>query len=256
LPPLLNVVFGAHELVRLKARLVPFGRIVLRPSRTDAGPAPAPRVPGAIAFEAVTFGYREGEAVLDRRSFTWPEGILLLQGANGSGKTTLFRLLLGLREPQGGRILLAGEPLSGRGLRARAGYLTQRPFLGEPHTTVEEAIRWIAPDASRAQMESALAMTGLLALLEKREGDVLRRPIGELSGGQRQRLALARILCREAAVVVLDEPDANLDQEGLRALVGVIERLRAEGRMVAVAAHGPLGRTLEGLAWDLDERAS
>jgi ABC-type transport system involved in cytochrome bd biosynthesis fused ATPase/permease subunit len=85
-------------------------------------------------------------------------------------------------------------------------------------------------------LHGALARVGLAPLA--RDGvDLLDSAVGELSAGQRQRLALARVLLQDAAIYLLDEPDANLDRAGI-ALVGEIVRdLVARGRMVAIAAH-------------------
>jgi ABC-type multidrug transport system fused ATPase/permease subunit len=257
LPPLLSVVFGVQEVLRLKQRLAPFERIVLRPPRADQGRAGTPMLPAEIVFDDVSFAYGDGALALEHRSFTWPDGVVVLRGSNGSGKTTLLRLLLGLREPRSGRIRIGETDLSAidpHELRMRAAYVPQRPFLGDAHTSIEEAVRWLVPGIERSAIERALDRTGLLEPLRRvaRGEDVLARPIGELSGGQRQRLALARALCKGAQIVLLDEPDVNLDREGLHSLLEAIRTLRAEGKMVAVAAHGPIGNEIEGRVWDLD----
>jgi ABC-type transport system involved in cytochrome bd biosynthesis fused ATPase/permease subunit len=86
-------------------------------------------------------------------------------------------------------------------------------------------------------MTRALTRTRLLDALAGRGSSALDVRVGELSAGQRQRLALARVLLQDAHIVLLDEPDANLDRDGIAMVRALLEELVAEGRMVAVAAH-------------------
>jgi ABC-type transport system involved in cytochrome bd biosynthesis fused ATPase/permease subunit len=131
--------------------------------------------------------------------------------------------------------------------RAQIAFLPQRPYLPQ-RAEVGAAVRLLAPEASDARILAALDRVGILPALRLVASDPLRVGVDVLSVGQRQRLALARLLCRDAAVLVLDEPDANLDREGI-ALVGDILRESARDRMIVFAAHTPelvsiAGRTL------------
>lgn len=260
LPPILGVVFGAQELIRIIERLGPFATVALRPDRADitraAAPRGAPQV-SAIELDAVEFAYEQGAPnVLDGSSFVWGGGTVVLRGPNGSGKSSVLRLLLGLRDPQAGRVRIGGVDLRDLdvcALRRRIAYVSQRPYLGEPYTTVGESLRLLSPEGvSRARIEQALERTGLSHALERDGADPLERTIGELSVGQRQRLAIARALCRDADVILLDEPDANLDRAGVQLLGRLIEDLRREGQMVAVAAHGPLADEIDAAVWDVE----
>src|SRR5262249_48700771 len=88
-------------------------------------------------------------------------------------------------------------------------------------------------------MRDALARTGVFDALRTHSDDPLSTPIGELSSGQRQRVALARMLLQDARMVLLDEPDANLDREGVALVASLVTSLCDSGKRVAGAAHPP-----------------
>jgi ABC-type transport system involved in cytochrome bd biosynthesis fused ATPase/permease subunit len=166
---------------------------------------------------------------------------LLVVGPNGSGKSTLLRLLLALHAPSSGGVLVAGLDVFSLDLcawRGRAAYLGQRPYLVD-RASVRETIATLAPSASDDDMRRALERFELWSELEKKApSDPLSVTIGALSVGQRQRVALARVLAQDAQIIVLDEPDANLDAAGVAIMADVVRDL-ARSRMVAVAAHTP-----------------
>lgn len=258
LPILLGTFFGLHEMVRIAERLRPFARLVLRPRRPELARRPTAsevETPAPIRAEEVTFEYRPGApSVLEGLDAEWNAGVLVLRGPNGSGKSTALRLMLGLRDPGRGYVRVSGIDLRAldlRKLRARAAFLPQRPYLGEPYTTTAEALAMLAPNASPDDMLDALDQVGLKRLLSRNGADPLVRSVGELSVGQRQRLALARVLLRNASIVLLDEPDANLDTDGIARLVSIIETL-GQSRMVGVAAHGPIADALRGTVWEME----
>ena len=205
--------------------------------------ASIPPLPAVLEWRNITFSY-EGHAgvttALSGCSLVWkPSEVLLLRGANGSGKSTLFRLLLGLARPQEGSLLVSGVALSSLDLRAwrrSIAYLPQRPYLRETES-VRDAVLFHAPGVADEEMLRALQRVDLLPALQRRHPDQpLETRVGVLSAGQRQRLALARLLCRTASIVLLDEPDANLDAEGIEMVTEVVREL-ARDRMVGIAAH-------------------
>jgi ABC-type bacteriocin/lantibiotic exporter with double-glycine peptidase domain len=191
----------------------------------------------------VSFSY-DGTTTLSLKAVdvVWTPGTLLgLAGRNGSGKTTFVRLLLGLLRPTEGQIQIGDVALQDADmphLRRRLGYLAQSPYLAD-RTSVIDAIRERAPDASLDAIQHLLTRLGLFAVLERRQKSApLEVTVGALSLGERQRVALARILLRDASMLLLDEPEANLDAEGI-AVVGELLREQARTRMVLVIAHSP-----------------
>ncbi len=247
LRPLLGVIVGAHGAVRTLTFVKPFVGLLGLPSRADVvrpGTIRVPELPAPLEAKAVSFGYDADAPVLSGLSFTW-EGNepLVLVGPNGAGKTTLLRLLLGLRPPTAGTLRIGGRDLASvdlKSLRRSVAYLPQRPYLGEAHVTVRAAMKLRRTDATDDAIRRALERTGVLSMLEGRGDDPLNVSVGELSAGQRQRVGLARILLHESAnIVILDEPDANLDREGVGLVVALVRELSSAGKMVLVSAHTP-----------------
>lgn len=247
-PTFLGLTKGAVEMLRTTVRLRPFFALLDTEPAPSGAPAgtPLPGLPAPIGWRSVSFAYpspaAQGERLALRDvSIQWPPGqVLVLQGRNGSGKSTLLRLLLGLARPSSGSITVAGADLFHLDLdawRRSVAFLPQRPYVPE-RASVREAIRLLVSDASDEQMQASLTRAGLWAALAAHAPDPLDTRVGTLSVGERQRLALARMLCQPSAVVLLDEPDANLDAEGI-ALVARLVRELARDRMVAVAAHTP-----------------
>jgi ATP-binding cassette subfamily C protein CydCD len=233
-PPFLGVARAVHEIVRTRTYVRPLVTLLDAPRAPEGGGASVPALPARIVWEAITFAYPGGRAVLDGTDIAWEPGrVLVLSGPNGSGKSTTLRLLLGLARTQKGRITIGGEELFALDLeawRAKVAYLPQRPFLAD-RATVREAIALLAPEASDDAMRACLERVGLWAQI-----GTLDAKVGALSVGQRQRVALARLLAMDAPVVLLDEPDANLDAAGIRAVSEIVREL-ARTKMVALVAH-------------------
>lgn len=164
-------------------------------------------------------------------------------GPSGAGKSSLARALTGVWPPSAGSIRLDGATLDQydpADLGRYIGYLPQRVTLFDG--TIAENIARLAaePDAAKvvaaAQMADAHAM--ILALPDGYDTRVTQAG-GRLSGGQIQRIGLARALFDDPVLLVLDEPNANLDNDGSLALNAAIRRVKAEGRSVLIMAHRP-----------------
>jgi ABC-type multidrug transport system ATPase subunit len=158
-----------------------------------------------------------------------PGSIVLLAGSNGSGKTTLLRCIAGLAR-HAGTVELDGQPVRTRATgHPSIGYLPQS--LGLPTwATVAEVLELFG--RLRGSHELAIELPeGFLPPLDQ--------PVGELSGGQRQRVAFAIALLGKPTLLLLDEPAANLDDDGRCALVEVLEAVRDAGTSVLVAAPSP-----------------
>ena len=197
--------------------------------------------PADIRFEAVSFRYPDGrQAVQDIDLVIRPGETLALVGASGAGKTTLINLLMGFLQPQGGRIRVGGVPLQDiapEAWRRQLAWLPQRPQLFPGSVT--DNIRLGMPSAGREAVQRASALAQAVDFIEAlpRGWDTRVGEAGQgLSGGQVQRIALARAFLRDAPLVILDEPTANLDPDS-EARVHAAVRTLAAGRTLILIAH-------------------
>jgi len=195
-----------------------------------------------ISFSSVLFAYpgRQRPAV-QKIAFEITAGEhIALVGPSGSGKSTLFQLLLGFYTPQSGTICIDGQSLANFPAgewRRQVAWVPQSPYLF--NTTLAANLRLARPDASNEELWQALR----LARLDEFVGtlpDGLATPIGEngarLSSGQAHRLALARAFLKDAPLLLLDEPAANLDPSEEILLQDSLDEL-SRGRTVISIAH-------------------
>ena len=169
-----------------------------------------------------------------------PGQLTVIIGPSGSGKSTLARVLVGIWPYQEGEILLDGQPLERwdrTALGTAIGYLPQDVELFDG-TIADNIARFGKVDS--AMVIDAARRAGMHEMILRMPMGY-DTPIGEggsvLSGGQRQRIALARALYGDPSLVVLDEPNANLDDVGDAALVEAIKGLKARGRTAFVITH-------------------
>lgn len=160
----------------------------------------------------------QGPASLEDVTFRIPgQRKIGIVGESGAGKSTLIELLGGFMAPTSGAVALNGmmlEESNRREWRSEVTYMPQQPYLFG--ATLEENVRFYAPEASRAQVEAAVKAAGLSELVESLPGGLAEMIGGggrALSGGQAQRVALARALLGGRQVLLLDEPTAHLDIE-------------------------------------------
>ena len=215
---------------------------------TDAPAAPALAVPaGEIRFEGVRFRYGAGErqVVEDLSLAIAPGEKVGFVGPSGAGKTTLVNLLLRFHDLEAGRILIDGQDISGvtqESLRAAIGMVTQDTSL--LHRSIRDNIRYGRPEASEEQILRAAALAEadrFIPELSDPKGRVgYDAYVGErgvkLSGGQRQRIAIARVILKDAPILVLDEATSALDSEVEAAIQSQLGRLM-EGKTVIAIAH-------------------
>jgi ABC-type multidrug transport system fused ATPase/permease subunit len=195
-----------------------------------------------IRFEHVSFAYPARDTlVLDALDLELRPGeTLALVGASGAGKSTVASLLLLLARPASGRVTVGGADLAERDAEAwrrELAWVPQRPTIF--NGTVAENIRLGLPGADDEAVRRAAEQAGadrfvhtLPAAYDTVVGDGGR----PLSAGERRRLALARAFVRDAALVVLDEPTADLDPESAELVAHAVDRLR-RGRTVLLIAH-------------------
>jgi thiol reductant ABC exporter CydD subunit len=188
-----------------------------------------------IRLRGVSVDHGRGAGLPPTTLVLEPGERVALVGPSGSGKTTLIGLLLGFAHANSGSITVGGVPLEDVSLdamRAQIGWVPQRPHLFSG--TVMDNVRFGDLDASPAAVARAAAQAGL--------GLPLDTPVGEggreLSAGQRQRVAIARALVRRPALLLLDEPTANLDVHSQLELSRRLMTLR--GVTVLAAAHSPV----------------
>jgi ATP-binding cassette subfamily C exporter for protease/lipase len=179
--------------------------------------------------------------ILKDISFSVPAGTVVgIIGPSGSGKSTLARVLVGIWPHVSGEVLLDGLPIEGWNrveLGPHLGYLPQDIELFDG--TIAENIARFAELDSRKVIEAATC-AGLHQMILRFPAGY-DTPIGEagaiLSGGQKQRIALARAVHGDPAVLVLDEPNANLDDAGEAALLQTLAQLKAKGKTVFLITH-------------------
>ena len=211
-----------------------------RGRRTDV---PDPAVSG-ISIEDLRVEYPgRGGPVLDGISLAVEPGqVLAITGPSGCGKSTLLAVLLGFVGAYGGSVQVGGVDLTTldpEAWRARVSWMPQRPHLFA--ASIAENIRLARPDATTEQIWAAVAAAGLRDVVAARP-DGLDARLGDrgvgLSVGERQRVALARAFLRDAPVLLLDEPTANLDGATEQDVLEALERL-VPGRTVILVAHRP-----------------
>ncbi len=197
-----------------------------------------------IAVDELRVTYPDrSEPALDGLSLSVQAGELLaLAGPSGCGKSTLLSVLLGLVTPQSGSVRIGGVELSDLDLeawRARLAWVPQRPHLFK--ATIAQNVRLARSGASPEEVWAAVSEAGLTDTILKLP-DGLDTVLGDhgagLSAGERQRIALARAFLRDAPLLLLDEPTANLDGQTEQDVVSAIQRL-ARGRTVVLVAHRP-----------------
>jgi subfamily B ATP-binding cassette protein MsbA len=209
--------------------------------RDRPGAAPFAGFQREIAFEHVSFEYREGEPVLHDVSFTVPRGsVVALVGPSGAGKSTLMDLLGRFFEVTDGRVTVDGRDVRDvpiADLRGQLGIVSQETVLF--HDTVRANIAYGRPDATDAEIERAARAANahdfVAAMPQGYDTQVGERGT-DLSGGQRQRIAIARAILRDPPILVFDEATSALDTESERLVQQAIETL-LEGRTVLVIAH-------------------
>lgn len=215
----------------------------IRTRYTDAAETPGSKIvePGsAIRFEQVGFSY-DGEvpALVDLNLVIEPGEAIGVVGPSGAGKSTLVQLLLGLRPPTSGNVLLGSEKMAAVSVESRArhiAFVSQEPTLFD--LSVIDNVICFRNHVSRSDAVEALRAASVLSDMEALPHGLDTR-VGEggrfLSGGQRQRVCIARALAGHPAVLVLDEPTSALDLASEDAIRLTLESIKGEMTLVVVA---------------------
>jgi ATP-binding cassette subfamily B protein len=199
------------------------------------------KVSGHLSFEKVSLEYVPGRKAVDGIDVDiLPGQMAALVGPSGAGKTSITYLVPRLYDPTEGRVLLDGHDLKHitvESLRRQIGYVTQETFLF--HSTVGENLRIANPNATQDEMEAACQAASVLDVI-KALPDGFDTVVGErgyrLSGGEKQRLAIARVILKDPAILILDEATASLDTHSERAVQRAMALLMRD-RTTLVIAH-------------------
>ncbi|MGV6397020.1 ABC transporter ATP-binding protein [Pseudomonas caspiana] len=216
-------------------------------SVTDRKPAPRLNVEnGGVKFDGVDFHYGNGNGIIHGLNLDIKPGEKIgLIGPSGAGKSTLVNLLLRMYDVQDGRILIDGQDISHvsqESLREQIGMITQDTSL--LHRSIRDNLLYGKPDATDEQLWEAVRKARadeFIPLLSDAEGRMgFEAHVGErgvkLSGGQRQRIAIARVLLKDAPILIMDEATSALDSEVEAAIQESLETLM-QGKTVIAIAH-------------------
>jgi len=200
---------------------------------------------GEICFEDMHFGYGRESGVIAGLNLTVRPGEKIgLLGRSGAGKSTLVNLMLRFFDLEGGRILIDGQDIASvtqESLRAQISMVTQDTSL--LHRSIRDNIRYGRPLASEAEVVAAAKLAHADEFIRELEDWKKRRgydaQVGErgvkLSGGQRQRVAIARVILKDAPILVLDEATSALDSEVEAAIQSSLGALMAGKTVIAIA---------------------
>lgn len=193
-----------------------------------------------IEFDNVSKFYDQRQVLTDINLCIATGEKIALVGESGAGKTTLLNLLLGFEAATEGHIYLNGLPVNCEYAAKAIAWVGQNAYIF--HGSIKENIALADPDASEQRIINAAQAAGVNEFCEQFPEGLLTQ-IGErgygLSGGQIQRIALARAFLKNADIILLDEPTANLDATNKTALLAVIDQLFADKTLI-IATHDPL----------------
>jgi ATP-binding cassette subfamily B protein/ATP-binding cassette subfamily B multidrug efflux pump len=242
------MMFNINGLVRNYATVQDATRTIsVKPALSDAPDAVVMgRASGDIRFEDVSFHYGKGKGVIEGLNLhIRPGERVALVGPSGAGKTTIVNLMLRLFDVEGGRILIDGRDirsLTQASLREQFGVVTQDAML--MHRSIRDNIGYGRPGATLDEVVDAARRASahdfIAGVTDPRGRKGYEAHVGErgvkLSGGQRQRIAIARMMLKDAPVLVLDEATSALDSEVESAIQENLFKLM-EGKTVIAIAH-------------------
>jgi len=192
----------------------------------------------AVTLDNISLSYGDKQ-VLRTVSLQIRAGVFFtLIGPNGSGKTTLLRVIAGLQRTAAGTVAIAGRPLSGYGRKELARVIAVVPQhfpVDFPFTVEETVLMGRTPHMGLAAIEKKIDFD--LARQAMEFTDVVHlanRRLDQLSGGERQRVVIARAICQQPRIILLDEPTAALDPAHQMKIMDLMERLRQERQTTIV----------------------
>jgi ABC-type bacteriocin/lantibiotic exporter with double-glycine peptidase domain len=225
--------------------LVRLGELRLQGSAQSVGGAGVPDFAQSLIFSAVDLEIKSG-------------AVTAISGPSGRGKTSLLNLVLGLTEPDTGKIRMGSldyAELDQSLLRREIGYLPQQPSLFAG--SIMQNIHFGRDDLDPAAIAKAIARSVMGPVLDRApqgEDSLLADNGHRLSGGERQRLALARALASNPRLLVLDEPTSHLDDETASTLIDRVFAKRPQHETILVATHDPRILALADTVWEIDDQ--
>ena len=237
---LADVGSRAQEHLESAARVF---EIIDTPSDIASPPQAVPlrKARGSVTFDAVTFGYKTGDAVLHDINFDVEPGrCVALAGPTGCGKSTLLSLIPRFYDPNFGRVMIDGvdaRRLDLDHLRRNVGLVFQESFLFS--NTIASNIAFGHPQATQQQIEQAAKIAcahDFIMELPSGYDTVIGERGADLSGGQRQRLAIARAVLLEPAILILDDPTAAIDPETEHEILAAMDNAMKD-RTTFVVSH-------------------
>lgn len=214
----------------------------------ERGAAPWSTTDEAVTVEDLSYTYpsssgrgRAARPALDGASLTVRTGSITgLVGVNGAGKSTLFKALMGIVQPDSGQLSILGQDPQAARRSGLVGYVPQAEAIDD---TFPLTVRDVVSTGRYGRLGTTRRLgrqdrTAVEAAIEQvRLSDLADRQIGRLSGGQRRRVFVARSLCQEAQVLLLDEPFAGVDRRSEALVVDVLRDLVARGGAVLLSTH-------------------
>lgn len=192
----------------------------------------------ALAVSGLTASYGETPAVFSVDARFPAHSMSAIIGPNGAGKSTFLKAALGIIPRLSGEVAVFGEPIENA--RDRIAYVPQRASVDWdfPTTVIDVVLMGLYRELGLLRRLSKASRNRALACLDRvGMSDFADRQIGQLSGGQQQRVFLARALAQDADLYLLDEPFAGVDAATERAIVDVLQALKAESKAVICVHH-------------------
>ena len=235
----MNGIAAAERIIPLLDQPLPTKDFL--PQRTQRNTEVEGCTPPEVICESVSFRYGGERGGVQEINLTIPAGsITALAGASGSGKSTLARLLLGLAQPESGQVLVNGQNLAELDQaewQQQLAWVPQQPFFFT--ASIRDNLLLGCPEATAEKIRTSLEQVGLDIVIDALPNG-LDTQLGDqgagLSGGELRRLALARVLLRNARMIVLDEPTAGLDAANEQLVLTSLQQL-AHGRTVLIISH-------------------
>lgn len=203
-----------------------------------------------LELKGISFSYSpRSSSVLDAVSMQIAqESITAILGPNGAGKTTLLRIIMGLRQPALGEVILAGSPLTSytrKSLSRWMGVVPQAEHVPFEYTVLEFVLMGRAPYLEVLELPGQVDVDiAREALQTVGIAELQFRPVPELSGGELQLVLIARALAQQPKILLLDEPSAHLDLSNRNATLSILEQLRQAGSTIIFTTHDPMAASL------------